>query len=129
MKNLNGGVRRPLKLPIIDGGRTLVLKLLPSRSLQIQWRRTERGEFSFLTFDADVKKKKLNSPPSVPHHRICGNLEGNNFKAGVRGPSIRGSFDEQWTLVFRFLTRSLADWVKNLNAGVRRPSKLALIDR
>ncbi len=65
------------------------------------------------------RKKKLILPPSVPHHRICGDPEGNNFKAGVRGPSIRESFDGRRTPAFRFLTRSLVDWVKNLNAGSR----------
>ncbi len=44
--------------------------------------------------DADVKKKgKLNAPPSVPHHHICGDPEGNNFNNSVRHPSIRGGFD------------------------------------
>ncbi len=67
--------------------------------------------------------------PPIPHHRICGNPEGNNFKAGICGPSIRGSFDGRRTPTFRFLTWSLADWVKNLNADICRPSKLPLIDR
>ncbi len=31
----------------------------------------------------DVKKKKLNSPPSVPCHCICGNPEGNNSPVSV----------------------------------------------
>ncbi len=40
-----------------------------------------------------LKQKKLNSPPSVLRNRDCGDPKGNNFKAGVHGPSIRGSFD------------------------------------
>ncbi len=53
--------------------------------------------------------KKLNSPPSGPHHRICRDLEGNNSNTGIRHPSIRGSFDGRRTPSFRFLTRSSSD--------------------
>ncbi len=109
MKNLNAGVCHPSKLPVIDGGRTPALKLLPSGSPQIRWHGTEKGEFSFLMSDADIEKKKLNLPPSVPRHRICGDLEGNNFNAGVRPPSITGSFDGRWTPAFRFFTQSASD--------------------
>ncbi len=129
VKNLNASVRRPSKVPLIAGPRTPALNLLPTRWPQIRWRRTERDEFSFLTSDTDVKEKKADLPPSDLRHHICGDPEGNNFKAGVRRPSIRGSFDRRRTPAFRFLTRSLADWVKNLNTGVRCPLKLSLIDR
>ncbi len=74
VKNLNAGIRRPSKLPIIDGGRMLALKLLPSGLPQIRWRGMEGGEFSFLTSDADVKKKKLNSPPSISRHHRWGGI-------------------------------------------------------
>ncbi len=58
VKNLNASVRRPSKLPLIDGQRTPALELLPSRSWQMRWRRPKGGEFSFLTSDADIKKEK-----------------------------------------------------------------------
>ncbi len=61
------------------------------------------------TTDADVKKKKLNSLPSVLRHRICDNPEGNYFNAVVRRASIRGGFDGRQTPAFRFLTRSAID--------------------
>ncbi len=47
VKNLNVGVRHPSKLPVIDGGRTPALKLLPSGLPQIRWHGTKEGEFSF----------------------------------------------------------------------------------
>ncbi len=31
----------------------------------------------------NIKKKKINLPPSVPRHRICGNPEDNNSLASV----------------------------------------------
>ncbi len=37
-------------------------------------------------------KKILNLPPSILHHRICGDLKCNNSNPGIRHPSIRGSF-------------------------------------
>ncbi len=67
VKNLNAGIPRPSKLPVTDGGRMPVLKLLPSGSLQIRWCGTERGEFSFLTSDADIKKKKAEFVPFCFH--------------------------------------------------------------
>ncbi len=109
MKNLNASVCHPSKLPVIDAGWTPALKLLPSGSPQIRWRRMEMDKFSFLTSDAYVKKKKLNSPPSIPRHHICGDLEGTNSNAGVRCPSRRESFDGRRTPAFRFLTRSGSD--------------------
>ncbi len=63
VKNLNAGVRRLSKLSITDGGRTPVLKLLPSRLPQIRWHGIERGEFTFLMSDTDVKKKKAEFGP------------------------------------------------------------------
>ncbi len=118
VKNLNTGVRCPSKLPVIDGGQTSALKLLPSGLPQIRWRGTEEGEFSFLMSDTDIKKKKLNLPPSIPRYRICDDAEGNNFKAGVRGPSIRESFDRQPTPVFGFLIRSGSDHTLVSRTGV-----------
>ncbi len=62
VKNLNADVRRPSKLPLINERQMPELELLASRSPQIQWCGPEGGEFRFLTSDADVKGKKLNSP-------------------------------------------------------------------
>ncbi len=70
VKNLNAGIRHPSKLSIIDGAWTPALKLLPSGSPQIRWRRTEGAEFSFLTSDTDVKKKKLILPPLTSQSKI-----------------------------------------------------------
>ncbi len=89
VKNLNTGIHRPSKLPLIDGWWMLALELVPSGSLQIRWHGLEEGSefrFFFLLLMSDVRRrqeKKLNSPPSIPHHRICGNPEGNNSPASV----------------------------------------------
>ncbi len=31
-------------------------------------------------------KKNLNLLPSIPRPHICGDVEGNNFNPGIRGP-------------------------------------------
>ncbi len=61
--------------------------------------RNGRGEFIYFFFlDVGVcltstsRKKILNLPPSVSHHRICGDWKGNNSNPGIRRPSIRESF-------------------------------------
>ncbi len=82
-------VRRPSKLPVIDGGRTPALKLLPSGSPQIRWRRMERGRIQLFNIWRRRQEKKgkfapFRSPPSYLRQP-----ESNNFKTGVRGPSIR----------------------------------------
>ncbi len=46
-----------IKLPLIDGWRTPGLELLPFQLLQIRWRGTEGGKFSFLTSDVKIKKE------------------------------------------------------------------------
>ncbi len=112
VKNLNHGVRRPSKLSLIDKRQTAALKLLPSGSLQIQWRRIvffflqKKTKFAPLPFRA-IKK---NCP--LPFHAIvCGDPEGNNFNTGVCHLSIRGSFDGQRTPAFRFFTQSASDHI------------------
>ncbi len=101
VKNLNAGVYRPSKLPLIDGPRMPALKLLPSGS------NGANSAFFFLMSVSDVKK--LNLPYFVPCLRICGEPEGNNFNASVHPPSITGSFDGRRTSAFRFFTRSASD--------------------
>ncbi len=64
------------------------------------------------------RKKNLNSLPSGPRHRFCGNPEGTNSNVGVRRPSIRGSFDGRWTPAFRFLARSASDHTSVSQTGV-----------
>ncbi len=69
------------------------LKVLPFGLPQIRSRGMEGGEFSFFFLTSASDVKKLNSPLSVPRHRICGDLEGNNFNTGVHPLLITGSFD------------------------------------
>ncbi len=88
-----------------------------------------RGNSDFFILMSALDVKNLNLPPSVPRHCICGDRKDNNSNLGILHPSIRERFDGRWMPAFRFLTRSLANWVKNLNTGVRCPSKLPLIDR
>ncbi len=88
VKNLNAGVRRPSKLALIDGQRTPMLELVPSGTPQIRWCGPEGSEFRvfFLTSMSDKcrrQEKKINSPPSVLRHRICGDPEGNNLPVSV----------------------------------------------
>ncbi len=82
-------VRRLSIRESFDGPQTPVLKLSPSRSSQIRWRGQEGSEFRvffswhrrqmlnqpFFSFTSASDVKKLNLPPSVPLHRICGNPE------------------------------------------------------
>ncbi len=71
--------------------------------------RNGKGRIQFFSVWSPCQERQLNSPPSVPRHHICGNLEGNNFNAGVHGPSIKGNFDGRWTPAFRFLTQASSD--------------------
>ncbi len=78
---------------------TLALKLLPSTSPQIRAHGTERFEFRFFFILMSVSDiQNLNLPPSVPRDRICGDPEGNNFNAGVRGPTKLPLIDRQQAL-------------------------------
>ncbi len=96
--------------------------------------RTRRERIQGFFLDVDVRctptsrRKKTKFTPfcSAPSYL---RRSGRQQFAGVRRLSVRGSFDGWQTPAVMFLTQSAIDLVKNLNAGVRCPSKLPLIDR
>ncbi len=85
------------------------VKIVTFRIAANTMKRNGRGQIQLFNVWCRHQEKKLNSPPSISCHRICGDLESNNFNAGIRPPSIKESFDGQWTPAFRFFTQSASD--------------------
>ncbi len=114
----NAGIRRPSKLPFINRRQTPALKLLPFGSLHTMVRKG-RGEFGFFFLNVGIfltsayvwrrRQKKPELSPSIPHHCICSDPEGNNFNDAIRHLSIKESFDGRRTPAFMFLTQSASD--------------------
>ncbi len=74
------------------------------------------------------QEKKLNSP--LPFCAIvCGDLEGNNFNAAIRRPSIRGSFDGQRTPALKFLTRSAGNYTSVSRTGFSNVSGHTMVSQ